>query len=1000
MNGHRKLASISVSLFMLVILATGFFLEIRVGRADSKGPASERKAKGKIVLRAPGGTLPLTDAFFRSQALVLLYTDDLDAFHAVVELARQQGASVHLAYPPNAFIAALTQSAEVALREHPLVAHIEMQDAVDPASVSFLQGQAETAAHVWNTVFMGLPDAIASQQTPGPLPHLEDSDALIPPPELPGIVAAPSAPSSTQTSEFMAGTVVVSVVFVESSGGTGNCSPADPQTENWDPARQTTVLNEINEGLAFWTARSNRPDPLTFILDNRGIQRTSCEPINRPSTDQGRWIADVLTAMGFPATTSNYFSVARSFANSRRSAFEADWGYLIFVVDSLNDADGMFSNNRFAYAYLNGPFTVMTYDNDSWGISRMNIVTAHETGHIFGALDEYASSCCATTHTWGYLNAANTSCNNGGNTGDISIMGESSEQVNTSVDVSSSARAAIGWRNPAPGAGGRTVVDVVRTATVSLTPYTPDPTTDTTPTYSATASNTPFPPGGTNSRVDCQGITTTRTPSPVTISRVAGAEWNLDGGAFSTAGVIPNDGSFNGETEAYTFTPASPVGGGTHTFGTRSINNFGHISSTVTDILTISVSPLPDLLVSSVSNPPGSVAPGGSFPVTDTTWNQGTATAGASTTRYRLSTDNVITSSDPLLTGSRSVPSLAPGTGSMGSVTVTIPTTIGAGTYYLGACADDLGAVSESNEANNCRASTTTVQVQGTGGTLPDLVVTALTAPSSGTIGGQIPVSVTVANQGSGSAGPFRAGFYFSTDTTITTSDVFSGWVCNFSSGLAAGTSGGCSGPIGVPSSLAPGTYYLGAIADDQGAVAESNETNNTRSAGPITLSAGGCTTFSQLLVNPGFESGNVGWITTSGVIDNSPSPYPARTGGWKAWLNGYGTVSTDYAYQQITIPSNACSATLTFWLWIDSAETTTTTVYDRLQVQILDSSGNLLATLATYSNVNETSGYVQRSFNLIGYRGQTIRIRFYGTEDFSLQTSFLIDDVAVVVTQ
>jgi phosphodiesterase/alkaline phosphatase D-like protein len=168
-----------------------------------------------------------------------------------------------------------------------------------------------------------------------------------------------------------------------------------------------------------------------------------------------------------------------------------------------------------------------------------------------------------------------------------------------------------------------------------------------------------------------------------------------------------------------------------------------------------------------------------------------------------------------------------------------------------------------------------------------------------------------------------------------------------------------------------------------------------------FTTTGSTCTTSSQLLANPGFENGNgVGWITTSGVIDNRPSPYPARTGSWKAWLNGYGTTHTDYAYQQITIPSNACSATLTFWLWIDSAETTTTTVYDTLQVQILDSSGNLLATLATYSNLNETSGYVQRSFNLIGYKGQTIRIRFYGTEDFVYQTSFLIDDVAVIVTQ
>ena len=421
---------------------------------------------------------------------------------------------------------------------------------------------------------------------PPPPSQPDGPDFLIPPPEAPGVQTVTGAPSSTQTSEFMAGTAVYSVVFVESSGGSGNCSPADPQTENWNAARQATVLSEISDGLAFWTSRSSAPSPLTFVLDNQGVQPTSCEPITRPgagsSSDEPKWIADVLTAMGFPATTADYRSVARSFAHSRRMAVAADWGYVIFVVDSLNDVDGGFSNGAFAYAYLNGPFIVMTYDNDGWGINRMNLVTAHETGHIFGALDEYASSGCATSDSWGYLNAANTSCNNGGDTSDTSIMGEASEQVIPAVDVSASARDSIGWRNPAG-----TVVDVVRTSTVSLTPYAPDPTSDTTPTYSALAGNTPFPPGGCNT----VGGICFRLPSPATISSVAGAEWNLDGGAFTSTGVSPDDGAFDDESEPYTFTPPSPLANGTYTFGTQSINNFGHASTLATDTLTLAGPP-------------------------------------------------------------------------------------------------------------------------------------------------------------------------------------------------------------------------------------------------------------------------------------------------------------------------------------------------------------------------------------------------------------------------
>ena len=153
----------------------------------------------------------------------------------------------------------------------------------------------------------------------------------------------------------------------------------------------------------------------------------------------------------------------------------------------------------------------------------------------------------------------------------------------------------------------------------------------------------------------------------------------------------------------------------------------------------------------------------------------------------------------------------------------------------------------------------------------------------------------------------------------------------------------------------------------------------------------------SQLLVNPGFESGNTGWTTTAGVIDSSTGR-PARSGSWKAWLNGYGTTHTDYAYQTVTIPSTSTTATLTFWVRIDTSETTTTTAYDKLSVQITDTAGTVLQTLATYSNLNANSTYVQKTFDLSSRRGQTIRIRFYGTEDSSLQTSFVIDDTALNV--
>ncbi|MFF4833830.1 hydrolase [Streptomyces sp. NPDC001315] len=159
----------------------------------------------------------------------------------------------------------------------------------------------------------------------------------------------------------------------------------------------------------------------------------------------------------------------------------------------------------------------------------------------------------------------------------------------------------------------------------------------------------------------------------------------------------------------------------------------------------------------------------------------------------------------------------------------------------------------------------------------------------------------------------------------------------------------------------------------------------------------GGTCTAAQLLGNSGFESGSSTWSATSGVITNSTSE-SARTGSYYAWLDGNGAATTDTLSQSVTIPSG-CAATLSFYLHIDTAETTASTAYDTLKVQVLNSSGTVLSTLATYSNLNAASGYTQRSFSLSGYAGQTVTVKLTGTEGSKLQTSFVVDDTALNVS-
>jgi hypothetical protein len=64
----------------------------------------------------------------------------------------------------------------------------------------------------------------------------------------------------------------------------------------------------------------------------------------------------------------------------------------------------------------------------------------------------------------------------------------------------------------------------------------------------------------------------------------------------------------------------------------------------------------------------------------------------------------------------------------------------------------------------------------------------------------------------------------------------------------------------------------------------------------------------------------------------------------------------------------------------------------------VYNTSGTLLKTLATYSNLNKNTGYAVHTNDLSAYIGQTVVIKFTGAEDSSLQTSFVLDDITLTV--
>jgi hypothetical protein len=150
----------------------------------------------------------------------------------------------------------------------------------------------------------------------------------------------------------------------------------------------------------------------------------------------------------------------------------------------------------------------------------------------------------------------------------------------------------------------------------------------------------------------------------------------------------------------------------------------------------------------------------------------------------------------------------------------------------------------------------------------------------------------------------------------------------------------------------------------------------------------GNCSAPGQLLANPGFESGTASW-SGNARIGSVEAPY---TGSADALFDGTGATTTNTESQTVTIPAG-CSASLSFWLHVDTAETTTTSKYDTFTVAVGSS------TVASFSNLDAASGYQQHSVDLSAYAGQSVTVKFTGSEDYTKQTSFALDDTALTVS-
>lgn len=203
----------------------------------------------------------------------------------------------------------------------------------------------------------------------------------------------------------------------------------------------------------------------------------------------------------------------------------------------------------------------------------------------------------------------------------------------------------------------------------------------------------------------------------------------------------------------------------------------------------------------------------------------------------------------------------------------------------------------------------------------------------------------------------------------------------------------GWDDPAGTDAALAlNATAWLAGSGTGTPSPTVSPTSRPTTSPTPSPTGTSGCRG-GQLLGNPGFETGTATpWSASSGVVAQSTSE-PPHSGSWNAWLDGYGAAHTDRLSQTVTVPAGCTRVALSFWLHIDTDETTTSTAYDTLTV------ATGAGTLATYSNLDHNSGYTQRSFTLSVTGGSTLALTLTGVEGSKLQTSFVLDDFAATAS-
>ncbi len=351
------------------------------------------------------------------------------------------------------------------------------------------------------------------------------------------------APSRYEPSAFMAGRIAVRLVFVESTGA------IEPSQEDWTPTEIADITPRVAGALDWWKERIPNAR-ISFDLTTT-VAQIPYEPITHRLETENTWAGSAFAALGFAG--SSHYEQAYAAAEALRAERDADWATTILMVNSGNDSDGRFADGMFAYAYVGGPFLVLTSDIGTMGRDRMASYTAHELGHIFGALDQYAAANTPCTQRSGYL-AVPTTNSEAGNCGSrfICIMLDPMTAYREErVDVS--AQGQVGYYD----SDGDTIPDPLDT--IPAVQASIEQQGNGRPTIAGTATDIPFP---------------SPQQRAVTINTIARIEYRVNGGTWRT--LPPADGRADSATE--TFRATLPLYDDARTVDVRAVNSVGNVS--------------------------------------------------------------------------------------------------------------------------------------------------------------------------------------------------------------------------------------------------------------------------------------------------------------------------------------------------------------------------------------------------------------------------------------